>query len=79
MGYFEYSKINIVKHSSIFLSVTVLIVVSAVLLFFTKGLNWGIDFTGGTLIEYKLAKSFDSVGEIRPILKELNIEFSFIL
>lgn len=78
MGYFENSKLNIVKHSSIFLGITVLIIISTVLLFFTKGLNLGIDFTGGTLIEYKLAKKFDNVGEIRSLLKELNIESSFI-
>jgi preprotein translocase subunit SecF len=78
MGYFEDSKINIIKHSSIWLGVAVLVIISTVLLFFTRGLNFGLDFTGGTLIEYKLGKSFDNVGEIRPLLAELNVESSFI-
>ncbi|HHV80452.1 TPA: hypothetical protein GXX44_02050, partial [bacterium] len=78
MGYFENSKINIIKHSSIWLGVAVLVIISTVLLFFTRGLNFGLDFTGGTLIEYKLGKSFDNVGEIRPLLAELKVESSFI-
>lgn len=78
MGYFENSKINIIKYSYIFLGITVLVIVSTVLLLFTKGLNWGLDFTGGTLLEYKLGKSFDNVGEIRVLLRELNVESSFL-
>lgn len=78
MGYFEKSKLNIIKYSSLWLSIAVLIIVSAVLLFFTRGLNWGIDFTGGVLLEYKLGKDFDNVGEIRVLLKEFDLESSFI-
>lgn len=78
MGYFEDSKINILKYSSIWLGVAVLVIIATVLLFFTRGLNFGLDFTGGTLIEYKLGRDFDNVGEIRPLLAELNVESSFI-
>ncbi|MBC7320909.1 protein translocase subunit SecF, partial [bacterium] len=58
--------------------ITVLIIASTFVLFFTKGLNWGLDFTGGTLIEYRLKKPFNNVGEIRSLLTEFNLEKSFI-
>lgn len=78
MGYFEKSKINIIKHTSLWLGIAVTVVVLSIILFFTKGLNWGLDFTGGTLIEYRLGRTFDNVGEIRPLLSEFNLEKSFI-
>ena len=78
MGYFEKSKIDIIKHTSLWIGITILVILSTFLLFFTKGLNWGLDFTGGTLIEYRLGRSFDNVGEVRPLLVEFNLEKTFI-
>ncbi|MCX7796227.1 MAG: protein translocase subunit SecF [bacterium] len=78
MGYFEKSKVNIIKYTSLWLGAAVIVIVLSLLLFFTKGLNWGLDFVGGTLIEYRLGKPFDNVGEIRPLLTEFNLEKTFI-
>ncbi|MGC8971293.1 MAG: protein translocase subunit SecF [bacterium] len=78
MRYFEGSKINIIKYSSFWLGSATLVIVLSILLLFTKGLNWGLDFTGGTLIEYRLGKSFGNVGEIRPLLAEFNLEEAFL-
>ncbi len=38
-------------------------------LFFTKGLNWGLDFTGGSLIEVEFAQSAD-LKKIRSVMDE---------
>lgn len=78
MGYFEKSKINIIKYTSLWLGLAVAVIILSILLFFTKGLNWGLDFIGGTLIEYRLGKTFNNVGEIRPLLAEFNLEKTFI-
>ena len=78
MGYFEKSRINIVKYTSLWIGIAALVIILSILLFFIRGLNWGLDFTGGTLIEYRLGKPFNSVGEIRPLLAEFNLEKSFL-
>jgi len=74
MGYFENSKINIIKHLPLWIGLTTFVIILGILLFFTRGLNWGIDFTGGTLVEYRLGKSIGNVGEVRELLKEFNLE-----
>ncbi len=54
-----------------FLSI-VLVVISLVFIIF-KGLNYGIDFKGGTLIEIRLANQDTKVLDIRESLKKLNL------
>ncbi len=78
MGYFENSKINIIKYTPLWMGLTVFVIILSILLLFTKGLNWGIDFVGGTLLEYRLGRPIDNVGEVRDILKEFHLEKSVI-
>ena len=42
-----------------------------------KGLNFGLDFTGGTLIDLKFAKPV-SVAEVRDVLKDYKLENSVV-
>ncbi len=59
-----YKKFNVVS--------LILVVVSLVLLFF-KGLNFGIDFKGGTLIELRSMDSKINVSSLRDNLNQINL------
>ena len=51
---------------------TLLIIVSLILLIF-KGLNFGIDFKGGTLIELRSTDSKINVSSLRDNLSQMNL------
>jgi len=51
---------------------SLILLVSSVGLIFTNGLNFGIDFTGGTVLEVKIAKEF-SLKDLRAGLNELGL------
>ncbi len=59
-----YNKFNILS--------SVLIVISLMLLIF-KGLNFGIDFKGGTLIELRSTETKINVSSLRDNLKQMNL------
>ena len=50
----------------------ILIAISLSLLFF-KGLNYGVDFKGGTLIEIRLENSDHSVSKVRDVFSNSNL------
>ena len=57
----------------IFFSISAILVVLSIVLLFVKGLNFGIDFTGGTTLQFDLDKtqySADVENEIRDIVKK---------
>lgn len=58
---------SIRRYSSI---LSILLVIAALGSFVTKGLNWGLDFTGGSLIEVSFEKSAD-LKEIRSVMDEI--------
>ena len=49
---------------------SIVLVIASLFLFFTKGLNYGIDFTGGTVIEVDLGEEPD-FAEVRSSMGEL--------
>ena len=50
----------------------ILIIISLLFLFF-KGLNYGVDFNGGTLIEIRLESSDHSVSKVRDVFSKSNL------
>ena len=58
------------KHFGLFS--LMLIIISLSLLFF-KGLNYGVDFKGGTLIEVRLETSDHSVAKVRDVFSNSNL------
>jgi preprotein translocase SecF subunit len=59
-----YKKMNIFSSILIFLSILVLL---------TKGLNLGVDFKGGTLIEVRTENSIATIAEIRESFLKMNL------
>ncbi len=67
------TKIDFIGSRYIGFAVTGIMIIGAIVLLATKGLNYGIDFTGGTLIEISTQKTPDIV-KLREDLNNLNLE-----
>ncbi len=52
--------------------ISVVMVVASLVLFFVKGPNWGIDFTGGTEVHLKFNETVQ-IGEVRDALAKLDL------
>ena len=68
---------NVIKNRKIFSMISLTIIIVGILIFAFKGLNYGIDFTGGTLIQINAGK-FISVDEVREIVDEYDNEASIL-
>jgi protein-export membrane protein, secD/secF family len=55
-----------------YLSVSIILVVLSIIVFFTKGLNYGIDFTGGNLFQLKYNDKKVTLTEINDNLDKLS-------
>ena len=54
---------DIVGHRKIWYAISLLIIIPGIICMFVKGFNFGIDFTGGTIIELR----FDSPVNIQDV------------
>ncbi|WP_028950722.1 protein translocase subunit SecF [Sulfurihydrogenibium subterraneum] len=54
-----------------------LLLVMSLTLFFTKGFNLGLDFTGGTSIQIKFNQPI-KISDVRPLLKDVNLDDAVI-
>ena len=63
---------NFLKFKNAFMSVSLVLFVISIILFFTKGLNLGVDFKGGTVIEMKFEQTNNSE-DIRKSLLKINL------
>lgn len=54
-----------------------LLLVMSLTLFFTKGFNLGLDFTGGTSIQIKFNQPIKT-SDVRPLLKDVNLDDAVI-
>jgi len=61
---------RIIQKRKIFLSISTLAVVVSVVALFAWGLNFGIDFTGGSLLEVEFKNYQPSISEIQNSLKD---------
>lgn len=64
---------NIIKHRSVWLGISTALVVVAVIALFSWGLKFGIDFSGGSLLEVKFANGQPSVASVQNQLAEVSI------
>ena len=63
---------SITSKSKIFFTVSAVFIVLSIVLLFVRGLNFGIDFTGGTTLQFNLNQKYtaDIEKDIREIVKE---------
>ena len=70
-------KFSIIERKNWFFAFSLLMILAGLASLATQGLNLGIDFTGGTLIDLKFAKPV-SVAEVRDVLKDYKLENSVV-
>ncbi len=63
----------IVKHRSVFFIISALLIIGSVAVILSQGLNWGIDFTGGTILEVEYAGARPGVEDIRTAAAKANL------
>ncbi len=63
---------DILGKRKIWYRISIIILLIGILFLAVRGLNFGIDFQGGTLIEVKLDKSVGNE-DVRDVLKEINV------
>jgi preprotein translocase subunit SecF len=71
--------LNIMGKRVIWLSIAGVITAASLVLFLIWGLNLGIDFTGGSLLELKFLKERPAVSVIQDAVKELKLEGDFLV
>jgi preprotein translocase subunit SecF len=69
---FYNKKFNFLKFKKLFLILSLAIFFLSIIVFLTKGLNLGVDFKGGTVIEMKLSEPYSSE-KIRNSLLKINL------
>ena len=69
----EYNKINFNKHFKFFNIFSFLLIFVSIILLLFKGLNFGVDFKGGTLIELRTTDNQVSISKIRQSFLNMNV------
>ena len=67
------SEINFNKHFKIFNIISIVLVTLSVFFLLFKGLNYGVDFKGGTLIELRVQDQTIDISSIRQSFKNMNL------
>ncbi|MGS0764970.1 protein translocase subunit SecF [Syntrophomonas curvata] len=62
-----------IEKRKIFYIISLLIIIPGLVSLVTKGLNLGIDFTGGSIVQVKMESSVQSA-EVRSVLKKIGLE-----
>jgi len=72
------TNIEFVKHYKVFLTISgIYLAISLISIFFVRGLNYGLDFTGGTLLQVKFENPI-TTAEVRQALAANRLENSNI-
>lgn len=69
--------INFLKHRKIFFAVSVALVIISIVAVLVRGLNFGIEFVGGTSIDFKDTSSI-SIDDMRGAFEEAGVEGAII-
>lgn len=66
-------RFDILKRSKLWFAISLLVIIPGIFCMFTKGFNFGIDFTGGTIIEMEFQQEV-SLPQVRDVLREYNLD-----
>ena len=66
--------LHIIKRAKLYLTISVVAVVLSLIIFFAKGLNYGIDFSGGNLFQLKYNGTTVTLNQINENLDKLSGE-----
>ncbi len=70
MEWFSSGKMyDFMSKRNLFISISLIFIISSIILAFTKGFNWGIDFKGGTVVQVKFEKKAP-IKDIRELLSK---------
>tara|TARA_Y100000591_G_C21827077_1_gene697288 strand:+ start:57 stop:974 length:918 start_codon:yes stop_codon:yes gene_type:complete len=67
------TSINFLSKTKIFISLSLIFLIASIFLLLSRGLNFGIDFNGGTLIEVQKISGNADVSEMRSRLGQLDL------
>ncbi|MGL5124774.1 MAG: protein translocase subunit SecF [Fusobacteriaceae bacterium] len=65
--------LNIIKRSKMYVGISLTAMTLALCVLFFKGLNYGIDFTGGNLFQLKFSKTL-TLSEVNTFLDKISVE-----
>lgn len=66
-------RFDILKRSKLWFAISLLIIIPGIFCMFTKGFNFGIDFTGGTIIEMEFEQDV-TLPQVRDVLRDYNLD-----
>lgn len=69
---------EIIKYSKIYFTLSIILIITSIVSLFVFGLNFGIDFTGGTILELEYQNERPTNIEIKETLKDLELEEIFV-
>ena len=67
------TKINFIGMRYVAFVISAILLIGSLVVLMGKGLNYGIDFTGGTLVEIKVSTTTPDLGELRNGLNDLGL------
>ena len=69
----EINQINFNKYSKAFNIFSISLVIFSIILLLFKGLNYGVDFKGGTLIELRATDKQITISQLRQSFLNMNL------
>ena len=70
-------RFDILKRSKLWFAISLLIIIPGIFCMFTKGFNFGIDFTGGTIMEMEFQQEV-TLTQVRDVLRDYDLDNSTI-
>lgn len=64
---------KIIEHKKLWFGISLIIIIAGLFSMMFRGFNWGIDFTGGTLLQYDIKQDY-KLQDVRDILNKLDLK-----